>query len=68
MKTETQFKKIVNWQVIKVYDLESGGPLDAEVTKSYRIGEVYFYGVSDGLPVVFHWSDEAERFQGGVQE
>ena len=69
MNWATFFKqKIKRGNVVTVYDLESGVPMNVKVTKSYRIGEIYFYGTSEGKEIVFHWSDNEGRFQGGVQE
>lgn len=61
-------EEIKRGNVVAVYDLESGEQMSVKVSKSYRTGEIYFYGVSEGMQIVFHWSDSENRFQGGVQE
>lgn len=69
MNWATFFKEnIKKGNVVTVYDLESGVPMSVKVSKSYRTGEIYFYGVGDGKQIVFHWSDADSRFQGGAQE
>ena len=69
MNWATFFKEnIKKGNELTVYDLETGVPMSVKVSKSYRTGEIYFYGVGDGKQIVFHWSDSENRFQGGVQE
>lgn len=69
MNWATFFKEnIKKGNELTVYDLETDVPMSVKVSKSYRIGEIYFYGVCDGMQIVFHWSDSDNRFQGGVQE
>lgn len=69
MNWATFFKEnIKRGNVLTVYDLESGEQMSVKVTKNYKTGEIYYFGVCEGKQIVFHWSDEDSRWQGGAQE